>query len=65
MNAELLLSEKFLEFSQKIAVIHEKKKSLLVEFKKQYEAHKAQVKSLEEEAAALAAEFEQAQQPQQ
>ena len=64
MNAELLLSEKFVEFSQKIASIHERKKALLVEFKKQYEAHKAQVKTLEEEAATLAAEFEQQQQQQ-
>lgn len=62
MNTELLLSDKFLEFSQKIASIHERKKALLVEFKKQFEAHKAQVKTLEEEAAALAQEFEQSQQ---
>jgi hypothetical protein len=62
MNTELLLSEKFLEFSGKIAAIHERKKALLVEFKKQYDAHKAQVKQLEEEAAQLAAEFEQQQQ---
>ena len=58
MNAELLLSEKFVEFSGKIAAIREKKNSLLVEFKKLYDAHKAQVKSLEEEAAQLAAEFD-------
>ncbi len=62
MNTELLLSDKFLEFSQKIAAIHERKKALLVEFKKHFEAHKAQVKTLEEEAAALAQEFEQSQQ---
>lgn len=60
MNAELLLSDKFLEFSAKIAGIHEKKKALVVEFKKLYDSHKAQIKSLEEEAAQLAAEFESA-----
>jgi hypothetical protein len=58
MKTELLLSEKFMEFSQKINAIHEKKKQLLVEFKKQYEAHKAEIKLLEEEAASLATEFE-------
>ena len=60
MNAELLLSDKFVEFSAKIAAIHEKKKALVVEFKKAYDSHKAQVKQLEEEAAQIAAEFESA-----
>lgn len=58
MNPELLLSDKFIEFSTKVNALHEKKKNLLLEFKKLYDAHKAQVKSIEEEAAALAAEFE-------
>jgi hypothetical protein len=58
MNAELLLSEKFVEFSGKIAAIREKKNNLNVEFKRLYDAHKAQIKLLEEEAANLAAEFE-------
>lgn len=58
MNAELLLSDKFVEFSTKVAALHEKKKALTLEFKKAFDAHKAQIKTLEEEAAALAAEFE-------
>jgi hypothetical protein len=58
MNAELLLSEKFVEFSGKIAAIREKKNNLVLEFKKLYDAHKAQIKTLEEEAAHLAADFE-------
>jgi len=58
MNAELLLSGKFVEFSGKIAAIREKKNNLNVEFKRLYDAHKAQIKLLEEEAANLAAEFE-------
>lgn len=58
MNTDLLLSDKFIEFSTKVNALHEKKKNLLLEFKKLYDAHKAQVKALEDEAAALAAEFE-------
>lgn len=58
MNAELLLSEKFVEFSGKIAAIRDKKNNLVIEFKKLYDAHKLQIKALEEEAAQLAAEFE-------
>ena len=58
MNTEFLLSDKFLEFSAKITAIQEKKKTLLVEFKKHYEAHKAQIKGLEDEVAKLVAEYE-------
>lgn len=63
MNTELLLSDKFIEFSAKVNALHEKKKALMLEFKKLYDAHKAQVKTIEEEAAQLAAEFEKSQQP--
>jgi len=58
MNAELLLSDKFVEFSAKVASLHEKKKNLNIEFKKLFEAHKAQIKQIEEEAALLASEFQ-------
>ncbi len=58
MNAEILLSDKFVEFSGKVAALHDKKKQLNIEFKKLFEAHKAQIKLIEEEAAALAAEFQ-------
>ena len=58
MNAELLLSGKFVEFSSKVAALHEKKKHLNIEFKKLFEAHKNQIKAIEEEAAQLAAQFE-------
>jgi hypothetical protein len=63
MNAELLLSDRFIEFSSRVAALHEKKKSLNVEFKKLFEAHKVQIKAIEEEAAALASEFQNEQKP--
>jgi hypothetical protein len=63
MNAELLLSDKFVEFSSKVAALHEKKKSLNIEFKKVYEAHRVQIKAIEEEAATLASEFQNEQKP--
>jgi CRISPR/Cas system type I-B associated protein Csh2 (Cas7 group RAMP superfamily) len=58
MNPELLLSDKFVEFSSKVATLHEKKKQLNIEFKKSFEAHKAQIKLIEDEAANLAVEFQ-------
>jgi hypothetical protein len=58
MNTETFLSDKFVEFSQKIAQLHEAKKRLTSEFKKLLEDHKASVKKIDDEALALATDFE-------
>jgi len=58
MNPELLLSDKFVEFSQKISQLHETKKKLSAEMKKLLEEHKAQVKKIDDEALALSSAFE-------
>jgi len=50
---EVLLSDKFAEFSGNITALHEKKKELEAEFKKMYLAHKASVKAIDDEAAEL------------
>lgn len=58
MNTETVLSDKFVEFSQKIAQLHESKKKLTAEFKKLLEDHKASIKKIDDEATALASDFE-------
>ncbi len=58
MNPELLLSDKFIEFSQKIAQLHEAKKKANAEVKKILEDHKTQMKKIDDEALALSAAFE-------
>lgn len=58
MHPDILLSDKFAEFSGKINALHEKKKELVAEFKKVYEEHKAALKSIDEEAASLHSGFE-------
>jgi hypothetical protein len=57
MNTELLLSDKFVEFSQKIVVLHENKKKLQAEIKKLLEEHKVSLKKIEDEVAVLTADF--------
>jgi uncharacterized protein YggU (UPF0235/DUF167 family) len=58
MTPELLLSDKFVEFSQKISALHENKKRLSVELKKIVEEGKANLKKIDDEAVALTVEFE-------
>ncbi len=57
MHVETLLSDKFAEFSGNVTALHERKKELVAEFKKAYEQHKLAVKTIDEEAVALHAEF--------
>ncbi len=57
MNAEILLSDKFVEFSQKIASLHEQKKKVQNELKKIIEDHKQQLKAIEDEVAVLTSDF--------
>lgn len=57
MHADTLLSDKFAEFSGRVTALHERKKELVAEFKKTYEAHKAEIKSIDEEAVNLHTEF--------
>jgi len=58
MNPELLLSDKFVEFSQKISQLHEAKKKASAELKKLLEDHTLQMKKIDDEALALSAAFE-------
>lgn len=58
MNPELLLSDKFIEFSQKIAQLHEAKKKANAEVKKILEDHKTTIKKIDDEALALSSAFE-------
>lgn len=57
MTPEILLSDKFVEFSQKISALHETKKSMSAEIKKLVEDHKLKMKKIDDEAAGLTAEF--------
>lgn len=57
MNPEILLSDKFVEFSQKIVALHDQKKRVQAELKKIIEEHKTQLKSIEDEVAVLTADF--------
>lgn len=57
MNPEILLSDKFVEFSQNVAVLHENKKKINAELKKLLEEHKINLKKIEDEVAKLTAEF--------
>lgn len=58
MNPDILLSDKFIEFSTKIAQLHEVKKEKLSAFKEFYEEHKKSIKQIDEEALSLNQEFE-------
>jgi hypothetical protein len=57
MNPEILLSDKFVEFSQNVTVLHESKKKINAELKKLLEEHKINLKKIEDEVAKLTAEF--------
>lgn len=46
-DQELLLTDEFVEFSKAIAVIHEEKKAIEEDFKKQFDEYKALKKSFE------------------
>jgi hypothetical protein len=58
-KVDILLSDKFVEFSQKIAVIFQKKKDKKAELKEFYERIQADIEELNQEAKALQEEFEQ------
>ena len=58
MNTEILLSDKFVEFSQKIASYHEQKKRVQTELKKIIEEHKQQLKVIEDEVSSLTTDFQ-------
>lgn len=53
LQASVLLSDEFAEFSGKVTALHERKKELKSEFKKLYEEHKAAVAAIDAEAVAL------------
>lgn len=55
---EFLLNDKFVEFSSKVAALHEKKKELTAEFKKIHEKWKADIAGIETEVTDLHNEFE-------
>jgi hypothetical protein len=57
MNADHIMSDKFVEFSQKVSALHETKKKLSAELKKTIEDGKASLKKIDDEAAVLLAEF--------
>jgi predicted nucleic acid-binding Zn-ribbon protein len=57
-DAELLLTDEFVEFSKAIAEVHEEKKVLEAEFKKHFEEYKAHKKNLEERVSAASAKWE-------
>ena len=54
---EILLSDRFAEFSGKVTALHEKKKELEADFKKAYMAHKVVVKDIDDEASDLQKNF--------
>lgn len=58
LSNEVLMSDAFVEFSAKIAALHEKKKKMLVEIQKVYEKHKAEVKEIDNEVTRLQQEFD-------
>jgi hypothetical protein len=58
LSPELLLSDKFAEFSGQITALHERKKQLIAEFKALYEKHKADLKAIDEEVIILQNSFD-------
>lgn len=58
MNPELLLSDKFVEFSQKVAALHESKKKVSADLKNLIEEHKNMLKKIDQEAILLQNEFD-------
>lgn len=57
-DAELLLSDEFVAFSQAVATVHEEKKVLEEEFKKHFEEYKSRKKDLESKVAQASAKWE-------
>ena len=57
-DAELLLTDEFVSFSQVIASVHEEKKVLEEEFKKHFEEYKSRKKELENKVVAANAKWE-------
>lgn len=57
-DAELLLTDEFVEFSKTIAEAHESKKALEAEFKKHFEAYKAEKKQIEDTVAEASSRWE-------
>ena len=57
-DAELLLTDEFVEFSKAIANAHEEKKVLEADFKKHFEAYKTAKKDLEDRVSAASSKFE-------
>ena len=57
-EVDLLLSDEFVEFSEKISKIHEEKKAKKAELKALYDKMKAEIETLDDNANALNDEFE-------
>jgi len=51
MDTDLLLTDEFVNFSKSIAEIHQAKKTRSEEFKKLYDAYKADIKNFDDSAA--------------
>jgi hypothetical protein len=58
LQTDVLLTDEFVEFSQKVAKIHYAKKAKQEEFRKLYDAFKAEMKHFDDEFAALTVEWE-------
>lgn len=57
-EAELLLTDEFVAFSQAVATVHEEKKVLEEEFKKHFEEYKSKKKDFESRVATASAKWE-------
>lgn len=57
-ETELLLTDEYVQFSQKIAAIHEERKSKAAEFKKLYDQYQAEQDELEKKAESLCQAWE-------
>ena len=57
-DADLLLTDEFVDFSKAIAEAHEEKKVLEAEFKKHFEAYKSAKKGIEDRVAGASAKWE-------
>jgi len=57
-DIDIFLSDKYVEFSQKIAEIHTKKKAMKDEFKAKFEAFNKELKTMDDEARKIVAAFE-------
>lgn len=58
MDLTHLMSQEFVEFSEKIKELHEQKTQLIEEFKELYAEHKLKVKDLDDQALALQDTFD-------